>query len=690
MWRSDDTDFWKRLRAGKLDERDHDALGFLPLGHRGEKAFIRLAIRARARRILTDWGTKPRKRTGVMTGRGHGSAPLLPLQPPPAIVVKQVSVARPKEALRRIARYIGRLDVDYEDGKAESAAERTLTAADPADSAKKKRKPATASLDASKIERRPPAIFDANGNKIDRDEMLALLEDWGLFADREHLTPKGRRVLTNGGDGALRNLTEAEAFSAVQGRHIVISFPKNDRLYNSKLEEIARQFLKETFGAWGYPAIAAVHAEHGRFRHLHILVGNVKTCSLAIENVDRRRLRDKNIERFFFDLDGFMADGLRLAAVQVAEKFGFHLDASRREDRRDVVDRILAGTERLRPRPINEKWDDRSLEFFAERELARQKTEGSINPLREMNPTLRRLVQRAPSFVIKHVDTLVANFLADQRRRNASEPYPVPATKVEMGGGFIQRIFGVAGTPERPVTQPDGSLQPFADAIRKRQIFEDQGGVDRTNEAIEMWDDLRREDAALANTALVTWPELFGPVTESAIGLRKDSELVDLTKSVALPTNFALDPEAEKQDSKCQKHASPDARTALMVRAFNALSTKLEELSDFDTGDRTARIDQLAISDSYLQLAKTINAAFPDDIDMLQQAVELRRLSAIVRSLERVPTNGDMPKQIEEFLISIEPDMAPKKPASIASLEPTKKDGGTELQKKLRGGRELD
>jgi hypothetical protein len=77
----DDKTFWQKVKAGR---------------YKGEAAAMRRAMRGRAARIFSI-GSRDRS----------------------PVVVKQVSIARPVAALQRIARYIGRLDVDYDELKSE-------------------------------------------------------------------------------------------------------------------------------------------------------------------------------------------------------------------------------------------------------------------------------------------------------------------------------------------------------------------------------------------------------------------------------------------------------------------------------------------------------------------------------------------------------------------------------------------
>jgi hypothetical protein len=121
---------------------------------------------------------------------------------------------------------------------------------------------------------RPPLVYDQHGNEVPRSEMLARLEEWDLTPDVENLTVEGQLVLERQGDRgleALDEMAEASAFGIVQGRHIVLSIPETKPLDKQRLEKVVRETVKRTLGAWGYPALVAVHLEHGRMiRHVAI------------------------------------------------------------------------------------------------------------------------------------------------------------------------------------------------------------------------------------------------------------------------------------------------------------------------------------------------------------------------------------------------------------------------------------
>jgi len=605
--------FWEQVKTGR---------------YKGEAALMRKAMRGRARRILAE--RPPRGLTSV--------------------IVKQVSSARSVEALRRVARYIARLDVDYErtrEGSTGSASKERTRAVEEAQ------------------ERHPPRVFDEFGAQVDNRAVLDRLREWVLIEDGENLSVAGARAHRNGGWPAVRALggEGEEAYEEIQGRHIVVSVrmpvggPRGgDRAQPAErvgmrekvaFEEAAREMVRETFGAWGYPALVAVHVEHGKELHAHILVGTTRTTDDFAEAIDARGRGNRGSERFVFDKNGIVADALRQALADAAEKYGFRdLDTTRREDRGDIVVRALAGEEEIRPAVQRQAYDEQLMPAGID----------------DLPPIVRRTVRRAPLFVTENADAIArrleklerarargAREIAGRPDRNADRPnlFPpkadrAPAAREAPTGliALLARRLG-SGSDDRPPAVPEAAVVNEVHAImRTRRVFETPAGEDRSAAGIANWLAMRREDLRYADWALLNAPWLFEEVTQEAIEIAKDREAVPAIQALT-----AADVEADDAfRRKRLQETSPEALRAIHEKALLRAQEALEAAPGAHGAERIARKAQRVIVRSYLTLADEIEAAFTGDSEedrrMLVDAGLIRERAWEVQEMSPLPTAG--------------------------------------------------
>lgn len=630
---------WDELKTGKLDEREHDETGMFGGRHHGLRRTMRLAMRSRANWILRG------------LGRNTHKAP---------VIIKQVSLARRQEALRRVARYIARIGFEYP-----TPADRPIEA-----SASKRRPPARVTERAARKENHEPVVYDQDGNRIARHQVLDVLKTWGLLEDRENLTPKGVSVLRTGGQRALDVVPEADAFEEVQGRHIVISVPMLDLQKKAEFEEIVRQFVKETFGAWDYPAIAAVHVEHGKEVHGHILVGTSNLRTLDIESIDGRRTWNAAHERFFFDRDGIVADALRLVLAEVAQRFGMEVDASRREDRMELVFEILQGNEEIRPRPPQKQ----------------RGREPEIDGLRDLPAILQRLVRRAPVLAETFATEFVENYIEDQSRRAERRRPPAPIeTPPERKAGWFERLFGNKKPSPKAEPEPKDDaqrtfgriLKPVVDRVRQLKIFIDTPERDRTREAIDLWGALYLENRSFARWVLLNTPSILGPVTSEAPKLRKDAAFVDLIEDL----DFS---EIEQSMPLRPKRRPTHELLEQATKTTKVIRQALQAREEAPWDQKFAHDGYRQIIRSYRQLAETIEAAFTGDEPEVQDAARLRDLAGLIESIDRLPIGSREIAEIRELLgvptafTSEKPlseNTTPLPPTSPADDRPNRKQG---------------
>ncbi len=601
---------WDELPTGRLDERGHDETELFGGRHAGIRRTMAWALRTRANWILRGFGGKPH------------TAP---------VIIKQVSDARSQEALRRVARYIARLGFEYP-----KPAERPVALpAEPLPTARVRPLLSRVTDRAARNETHEPVVYDQDGNRIPRDRVLETLAQWGLLADRENLTETGLEALRSGGPKGLDAVPEADAFAEVQGRHIVVSVPMLDVRKKPIFEQIVRQFVKETFGAWDYPALVAVHVEHGREIHGHILVGTSNMRTRDIESIGGRTLKNADHERFFFDYDGIIADGLRLTLADVAQRFGMDVDASRREDRMELVFEILRGKEELRPLP-------------AKKQRGREAGPSGID---ELPPILRRLVQQVPLVTQRVADDLVENYVVDKTRRaelvRLPEPIdPPPAKKKTLLDRALDWIPGRrqrSKDADELETAVGRLLKPLYDRAKLSRPFVEGPDRDSLHDALVTWAFMSLENRSYGRWVLFNAPFLLGPVTSKARTLMADEAFVELVDSVDFGE---LEPLIERDPGRLgskERHTSSE-------NAIAALRAALRQQGEVSWETKLAIEGQKGIVRSYRRLAETMESAFAGSGPDREDADKLRDIADLIAAFEILPVRASDVAKLRDAL----------------------------------------
>jgi len=551
----------------------------------------------------------------------------------PPVIVKQVSEGRSIEALRRVVRYIARLGVDYTQPRGERGQpgvqiedlgiERAASAP---------REIGAATIEAAQQELEPPRLYDEDGNPVDRDQAVAHLRSWGLLPVARNESRRALDMRRRSGATAVALMTEEEAQAEVQGRHIVLSFPDRKPGDRRIFEQAVREMVKRTFGAWGFPALVATHFEHGRDMHAHVLVGTAKPGDYDVDSVERRLARAPETprERFFFDSDGVIGDTLRETLAEVAGECGLDFDPSRREDRGDLIRSVLAGREKLRPGVRRRGWDEGP----------------EIVELDDLPAMVRRIARRTPGFLAAEADGIAERFAEMETRRRAGRrvlPFPntrrveAAAREKPIAAGLIERIRALSGLG-RSVDQAPEISDAVVGALRARRVFETEDGQDRTVEAVARWRMARREDARFADWLLQNAPYVYGPATAEAGVLDRDREFGALVEEMT-----AADREmGGTVDGGFARVARTEPATAaeLVRRAAVAAAAALDARPGARGEARWALEGQKQIAFSYTRLAHVIEAAFPDEPEMLRRAAALRELADVVRAIRPIPTAG--------------------------------------------------
>lgn len=609
--RSNKKSFWDSLKTGRLEELHGDELGLFASGHGAQRRAITLALLQRGRWITGQYRLK--------TDR----AP---------VIVKQVSNARSIEAVRRIARYIGRLGFEYGNGTVapdpgvqveDLASDRVAETSRPA----RYRPPSAAAVAAAKADRtQSPRVYDQWGIPVRRDRMLEKIAEWPLLDDLENLARAGQRAVETGGTRALNALDEAAAFAQVQALHIVISVPETeDHPSGLRFESVLRRFMRQSFGAFGCRALVALHYEHGRFLHAHVLTATVKPVSLLIEGYERRGLRQGSVARFGLDRHGFTADALRLLLAEAAREEGYEVDASRREDRAEMRKLILAGLEPLRTRPVTRSFD-------------RPPTSWAFV---ELPPLLRRAVRKLPATLAGYGADILANIAAFEAQRGQPKPPPAEPGFWKRAAGWLARE--TAPAPPPPIEANDdvqrAALATLRDWLVEQGVFADLGAA---HSAIELWRTARAENSAFADWAVCRAPQLFGSLGEGTAQTRDTTALRDRLREIELDApgiggRGRLDEILQESPPKTLEVRRAEIELALV----DQLSRLVVANPEIEGRRRIARRGQAGIVQSFNRLAWGLRQAFPEDerVDAMAFTVEM-----IAKGIAAIP---DLPLEPE-------------------------------------------
>lgn len=599
--------FWDTLKTGRLEELNGDELGIFASGYGAQRRAISLALLQRGRWVANqDRLNKSR-------------AP---------VIVKQVSNARSIEAVRRIARYIGRLGYDY--GTRTVAPAPGLQVEDLSSDRvtgtprlARYRPPSGAAIVAAKADRsRAPRVYDQWGIPVRRDRMLERIAEWPLLGDLENLAIVGQRAVAAGGTHALNALDEDAAFAQVQALHIVISVPEaEDDSLGLRFEPVLRRFMRQSFGAFGCRALVALHHEHGRFLHAHVLVATVKPVSLLIEGHERRGLRQGSVARFGLDRHGFTADALRHLLAEAAREAGYEVDASRREDRAEMRKLILAGLEPLRTRPMTRSFD---------RPPATQ-------AFVELPALLRRVVRKLPATLVGYGEDILANIAAFEVRWGRPKPPPAEPGFWERAAGWMTRE--TAPVPSPSIEANDdvqrAALTALRDWLVEHGVFAD---IQAAHRAIELWRTARAENRAFADWALCRTPQLFGALGEAPARMRDLTALSDRVRVVALD---APGVGGRRRLDGTLAELSPGAfeiRPAeielLLANRFGDLAVENPEI---EGRRRIARRSQAGIVQSFERLAWGLRQAFPENEQVEETAYTVEMIAKRIAAIQALP-----------------------------------------------------
>lgn len=296
--------------------------------------------RARLKDLSRPLGLATRARQGRAFG-GPSSAPRAPA------IVKSVSRQHGRQGARSTLRYVARLrESDARSGDAEPQLFDEW--GDPVP-----RGLAFEALDRWQLDDEQSAESDLTRvlRKADADaEWRRRLLAWrageaGFGGPREFARTAGVRArgvraaatLREAADLAVHfvrpeDLPPERRYARVATRHLAVSVPLSDERQAGLFEVTVAAFIRETFATEGRRVFWAVHREHGKEVHAHLLVHNTDEFGRALR----------------FGRGGEELDRLREALARHARGVGLDIEATRHADRPELVAAVVDGAARPR------------------------------------------------------------------------------------------------------------------------------------------------------------------------------------------------------------------------------------------------------------------------------------------------------------------------------------------------------
>lgn len=464
-------------------------------------------IEARKRRAFARAGGRGAAAKGA--GGGGGARP---------VIVKAISGIRRRSGAVALVRYVARLGTDQKDP-----------------------------IDGAPIRDPLVRVYDESGLEVPRNGVMKALDAWGLLSDRRNGI---------GGDPARPR--------CVQVRHFVMSAPAVERRERDALVQAVAATVQETFGSEGHRCLWAMHEEHGRHPHVHVVVE-------ARQEGTGRRLK--------LDRRGELLDGLRAVLARHVNALGPEdRDPSRRADREELIEQLrIAGASR----------------------------DGRVVPQprgRDPRPWLMPLDQAAPQWwrangasALKRQGERLARKRAwrEAARSSTNDAPPVdgpPSPRAER-----KAARGIAGLFDRLVGRPaPATVGDPGSALEARLgelgVFR-VDGRDRTSEAVRSFIELREEGdprkRGLAEWTLRKRPWLFAEVSSEWRRIERDDAVRRAIEDLPAVEPVRASPPASggqgtESADELLKWARVERERAILVRSLAGLAGSIERLGAGD------------------------------------------------------------------------------------------------------------
>lgn len=187
-------------------------------------------------------------------------------------------------------------------------------------------------------------LTDEFGETIPHTEIKSALAGWNLIADRDNLRPAARELVDQG--ESIRVLAERDRYWRNQAYHLVWSqTTEGTHLTESELEarmrEAVREFAFDEFAQHGHKVLWAVHQDHPGRPHVHLIV----------------QARSKGAKGKQLRLDPDRLADMRARLAQIGRSVDLPVLSERREDRGQLLDKVLDGDVALRTNRKRVRYD---------------------------------------------------------------------------------------------------------------------------------------------------------------------------------------------------------------------------------------------------------------------------------------------------------------------------------------------
>lgn len=164
-----------------------------------------------------------------------------------------------------------------------------------------------------------------------KDQVRAEITSWGLIKDADNLSKAAREATAE----ERAAMPQKDKLKANQAVHMIFSVPAHAGGTPPRLRAAVSGALRETFGEKGFRYVFAIHTDHSKRPHVHVIV------KARSEAVNGRRAVTLQIHKAELA-------ALRQVFTRHSQEQGIKVIATRRMDRPDLRQQIEAGKEPLR------------------------------------------------------------------------------------------------------------------------------------------------------------------------------------------------------------------------------------------------------------------------------------------------------------------------------------------------------
>ena len=174
-------------------------------------------------------------------------------------------------------------------------------------------------------------IWDGYGVPLERDDVASIADAWELPQDDENLSKTSRMLLEQNEMLGFQALGTRKKLRNIQTWHFILSIGEGSEAFGP-FRAAVRATVDAAFTAHGHKSMWAIHANHTRHLHAHVIV----------------KAQSELGGRIHSDIRGDYLHQLREMFAGNLRRVGLEYEATRRVDRMALREKIIAGQARLR------------------------------------------------------------------------------------------------------------------------------------------------------------------------------------------------------------------------------------------------------------------------------------------------------------------------------------------------------